>query len=113
MNVTTLLIPLFAISTLSQRIIPVSTAYVDVKYSQALALSTAFQGGVVLWVAFWALYGQGVSVENVAHVVSFGAAYMSVIVLEPLIDLAVLAGAKSLRSMTSGSLFVPRLHLPA
>lgn len=113
MNVTTLLIPLFAISALSQRIIPASTAYVDVKYSQALALSTAFQGGIVLWVAFWALYGQGVSVENVAHVASFGAAYMSVIVLEPLIDLAVLAGAKSLRSMTSGSLFVPRLHLPA
>ncbi len=94
MNVTTLLVPLWAISLFAARIIPARTAYVNLKYRQALALSTAYQGGIVGWVAFWALYGHGFSVENLAAVSSFGAAYMSVILLEPLIDLGVLAGAK-------------------
>ena len=38
---------------------PPGTAYIDLKYSQALTLSTAYQGGVVAWVAFWAIYGAG------------------------------------------------------
>lgn len=44
MNVTTLLVPLFALSAIAHRYIPEKTAYKDVKYSQCLALSTAYQG---------------------------------------------------------------------
>lgn len=107
MNVTTLLVPLFAVSALAGRIIAPRTAYVDLTYGQALALSTAFRGGVVAWVAFWAFYGQGIGAWS--GVASFGAAYMLVIALEPLVDLAVLAGAKSLRGLRGSGLVTPRL----
>ncbi len=107
MNLTTILVPLFALQALASKIIARDTAYVDLSYGQALALSTAYQGGVVAWVAFWAFYGQGFGAENVASVFSFGAAYMLVVALEPLVDLAVLAGAKGLRA---SGLFEPRLH---
>jgi ABC-type Co2+ transport system permease subunit len=56
-NVTTLLVPLFAVSMLARRIIAPDTPYVDLNYGQALALSTAYQAGIVGWVAFWAFYG--------------------------------------------------------
>lgn len=111
MNVTTLLVPLFGISLLAKRIIAPSTPYVDLKYSQALALSTAYQGGIVAWVAFWAIYGHGFSTENLADVASFGAAYMTVIILEPLVDLGVLAGAKALKHLSRSPLFNARLHV--
>ena len=113
MNVTTLLLPLWGIHLLAKRIIPVGTAYVDTSYTQALALSTAYQGGIVAWVAFWAFYGHGFSAENLASVGSFGLAYMSVILLEPLVDLGVLAAAKSLARYSQGPLFNVRLHQPA
>ncbi|HWL58640.1 MAG TPA: energy-coupling factor ABC transporter permease [Paracoccus sp. (in: a-proteobacteria)] len=113
MNVSTLLFPLFALQALAARIIPPGTAYVDLKYRQALALSTAYQGGVVLWVAFWALYGQGVGGENLASILSFGAAYMLVVVVEPLADLAVLGLAKALNAPKGGLLVTRRLHSPA
>ena len=87
-----------------------NTAYVDLKYSQTLALSTAYQGGVVAWVAFWAFYGQGFGAENVTSVLAFGGAYMLVVLIEPLVDLALLAGAKSARDLTNGPLFNQRLH---
>ncbi|RXJ84240.1 energy-coupling factor ABC transporter permease [Arcobacter sp. CECT 8985] len=110
MNVTTLLMPLFAMSYVASRIIPKDIAYKDIKYFDALKLSTMYQGGIVTWVAFWALYGQGFGIENITSVFSFGAAYMSVIILEPLIDLAVLAGAKTLNSLKSSSLVESRLY---
>lgn len=110
MNVSTLLFPLFAVAALGNRIISPGTPYVDLKYGQALALSTAYQGGVVLWVAFWALYGAGVGVDNLAAITTFGGAYMLVILIEPLADLAVLAGAKSLRGLRTTGLFTRRLH---
>ncbi len=114
MNVTTLIVPLFVMSQLAKRIIPAHTAYKDVKYSQALALSTSYQGGIVLWVAFWAFYGNGFGAENLANVASFGAAYMTVIILEPLVDLGVLAGAKALHQLSGTKLFQKRLyHAPA
>ncbi|RVH16286.1 cobalt transporter [Sinorhizobium meliloti] len=113
MNVTTLLVPLWATSLLAARIIPPRTAYVELTYRQTLALSTTYQGGIVAWVAFWALYGHGFSVENLAAVGSFGAAYMSVILLEPLIDLGVLAGAKALDRYSRGPMFNIRLHQAA
>ncbi|QKE64553.1 energy-coupling factor ABC transporter permease [Aquipseudomonas campi] len=113
MNVTTLLLPLWAIHLLAKRLIPARTAYVDTSYKQALALSTAYQGGIVAWVAFWAVYGHGFSSANLASVGSFGLAYMSVILLEPLIDLGVLAAAKALSRYSQGPLFNVRLHQPA
>ena len=112
-NVTTLLVPLWGVHLLAGRIIAPDTAYVDLRYSQALKLSIAYQGGVVAWVAFWAFYGQGFGAENVAKVLSFGAAYMLVILVEPLADLGVLAAAKALRSVSRTRMFQSRLHTGA
>ncbi|MDZ4093989.1 MAG: energy-coupling factor ABC transporter permease [Paracoccaceae bacterium] len=109
MNVTTLLVPLFALQILGSRIIAPNTAYVDLGYRQALALSTAYQGGIVLCVAFWAIYGNGFAAANLAAIGSFGAAYMLVVALEPLVDLAVLAAAKSWRGLHGSALVTPRL----
>ncbi|AWY00095.1 cobalt transporter [Marinomonas primoryensis] len=109
MNVTTLLLPLFAMSVVARRIISNNTAYVDISYKQALKLSFTYQGGIVAWVAFWAFYGQGFGAENMASVATFGLAYMSVVLLEPVLDLAVLAGAKSLNRIKNSSLFEARL----
>lgn len=113
MNVTTLIVPLFALSKLAERLIPEKTAYVDVGYRQALVLSTTYQGGIVAWVGFWALYGHGFEAANLTSIATFGIAYMSVITVEPLIDLAVLAAAKAWRRGTDNALFTMRLHRPA
>ncbi|MDX2289145.1 MAG: energy-coupling factor ABC transporter permease [Hyphomicrobiaceae bacterium] len=110
MNVTTLLVPLFAVQALADRIVAPNTPYADLGYGQALALSTAFQGGVVAWVAFWALYGGGFGAENLSSVAVFGGAYMLVVLIEPVLDLAVLAAAKFARGLTSTGLFTSRLH---
>ncbi len=110
MNVTTLLMPLFAMSYLAKKIIPENIAYKDIKYADALKLSVIFQSGIITWVAFWALYGQGFAIENLTSVFSFGVAYMSVVILEPLIDLAVLAGAKTLNSLQNSSFVENRLY---
>jgi ABC-type Co2+ transport system permease subunit len=109
MNVTTLLLPLFAMSVVARRIISDNTAYVDISYKQALKLSLTYQGGIVAWVAFWAFYGQGFGAENMASVATFGLAYISVVLLEPVLDLVVLAGAKSLNRIKNSSLFEARL----
>ena len=109
MNVTTLLVPLFVVATLAQRIIPAGTAYADLRYKDALALSVAYQGGIVAWVTFWAIYGHGVGIETMASVATFGAAYMLVVLIEPVVDLAVLAGAKALRG-DAGGLIAPRVR---
>ncbi|MGB8813852.1 MAG: energy-coupling factor ABC transporter permease [Paracoccaceae bacterium] len=109
MNVTTLLVPLFALQVLASKIIAPKTAYVDLTYKQALALSTAYQGGIVAWVAFWAIYGNGFAAANLVAIGSFGAAYMTVVLLEPLVDLAVLAVAKSMRGLNGSTLVTPRL----
>jgi len=106
MNVTTLLIPLFAMSILAKKVIAPNTPYIEVKYSQLLKLSLAYQGGVVAWVGFWALYGQGFGAENIAEISAFGAAYMGVVLAEPLIDLAVLAVAKTMASHLQNSAFI-------
>lgn len=110
MNITTLLVPLYAVSALAKRIIAPNTAYVDLTYKQALALSTAYQGGVVAWVAFWVLFGQGFGAANLAAVTAFGASYMLVILVEPLIDLAVLGAVKGLRGLEASGLVNQRLY---
>lgn len=109
MNLTTLIVPLWAVSQLAKRIIAPNTAYVDLKYGQAFALSTAYQGGVVAWVGFWVFYGQGFGAETMTSFLTFGGAYMLVVLVEPLADLAVLAGAKSLRGLAKAPLFNARL----
>ena len=110
MNVTTLLVPLYLMSLLAKRIIAPHTAYKDVKYTQALALSTSYQAGIVVWVAFWAFYGSGFSAATLGDVSTFGIAYMSVILIEPLIDLAVLALAKMWHGLQKTGLVQQRLY---
>jgi len=110
MNVTTLLVPLFAVSVLAKKIIAPQTAYVDLSYAQTFKLSLAYQGGIVAWVAFWALYGQGASATNLREIAAFGGAYLLVIAVEPLLDLAVLAAAKSLHAQHRPALLEPRLY---
>jgi ABC-type Co2+ transport system permease subunit len=109
MNVTTLLVPLFGISYLANRIIDPRTPYVDLKYNQVLALSATYQAGIVAWVAFWALYGQGFGAENLQSLAMFGGSYLLVIIVEPLADLGVLAGAKALRLLRGSPFVVQRL----
>ena len=113
MNVTTLLVPLFATAALARKVIPESTAYVNIGYAQAFKLSVAYQGGIVLWVGFWALYGRGVGAENLASVASFGAAYMTVVLAEPLIDLGVLALAKMMHRLKGSVAVDKRLYSAA
>ncbi|MEO3414295.1 energy-coupling factor ABC transporter permease [Roseovarius sp. CAU 1744] len=113
MNVTTLLAPLFVISEVANRIVPKSTRYVDISYKQALTLSASYQGSVVAWVAFWAIYGQEFGAESLAAIATFGAAYMLVVIVEPLVDLAVLASAKTVSSARKIGLFEPRLYRDA
>ena len=112
-NVTTLLVPLFAISELAKRVLPQDKAYVDLAYSDVLKLSFVYQGGVVAWVAFWAFYGQGVTSGTMTSVLSFGGAYMLVVLVEPIADLAVLAGAKTLRGLEKTGLVADRLYRAA
>jgi Cobalt uptake substrate-specific transmembrane region len=112
MNLTTLLVPLFALFAVSKRVIAPQTAYVDLQYRQVLSLSLVYQGGVVTWVAFWAIYGQGFAASNLAAIGTFGLAYMTVVLIEPLADLAVLAAAKAIRAQGS-ALVTPRLYSAA
>jgi hypothetical protein len=73
-------------------------------------LSTAYQSGIVVWVAFWALYGAGFGAQNLASIASFAASYALIIVVEPLADLAVLAFAKLRRDFIADGLVARRLH---
>jgi len=97
-NVTTLLASIIALHFAAQKIIPQNIAYKDIDYKQLLKLSIIWEGSIVSWVAFWAFYGQGFGAENIQNVLSFGSAYMGVVIIEPLVDLAVLAAVKALYS---------------
>ena len=109
MNTTTLLFPLYAISWVAGRIITPNTAYVDCTYAQVLKLSATYQAGIVAWVAFWAFYGQGFGVDNISAVTGFGLAYLSVILIEPIVDVAILAIAKMRRDIAGNMIFTKRL----
>lgn len=74
-------------------------------------LSTAYQAEIVSWVAFWVFYGQGFAATGA--VAQFGVAYMMVVRIEPLVDLAVLAAAKSGRDLSRSGLVSPRLYRQA
>ena len=113
MNVTTLLAALFALQTVAKRLLPTNLAYVDLGYRHVFKMSVVFQGGIVAWVAFWTIYGRGVGAETLQSIGTFGAAYMTVVLLEPLINLGLLATAKRLRAGAGASdslLLTPRLH---
>lgn len=109
-NVSTLLWPLFAIDALAKRIIPAATPFVDLQYLDVLKLSLTYQGGIVAWVAFWAVYGQGFGSEDLAAIASFGAAYLLVVLVEPVVDLGALAIAKALRPARHSPLVARRLY---
>lgn len=109
MNVTTLLAPLFALTALARRIIAPTTPYVDLKYRQA----TSYQAGFVACVVFWAIYGQGFGADNIHSIATFGSAYMLVIVVEPLADLAVLAAGKAIHALRGSAFIERRLYNPA
>jgi ABC-type Co2+ transport system permease subunit len=94
-NVTTLLASMFILNVAVKKIIPTGTAYKDISYSQMLKMSIVWEGAIVSWVAFWAFYGQGFGAENVSEVFTFGGAYMAVVIIEPLVDLAVLTAVKA------------------
>ena len=111
MNVTTLLAPLLAMAALARRIIAPQTRYVDLSYAQTFKLSLAYQGGIVAWVAFWALYGHGLGADNLAQIARFGGAYLLVILVEPLVDLGLLAAAKALHQLHHWPLLERRLLL--
>jgi len=94
MNVTTLIASILVLNLAVKKIIPAGTPYKEISYSQMLKMSIVWEGAVVSWVAFWAFYGQGFGSENLANVLSFGGVYMGVIMIEPLVDMAVLAAVK-------------------
>ncbi len=109
-NVTTLLASMLILHTAAKKIIPKKTAYKDISYTQMLKMSIVWEGAVVSWVAFWAFYGQGFGVENIQNILSFGSAYMLVVIIEPLIDLAVLSAVKAFDSNKCNILFEKRLN---
>lgn len=109
-NVTTLLVPLFAIHAVARRVVPAEKAYVDLEYVDVLKLSATYQGGIIAWVVFWATYGQGFGAENMASVAGFAAAYLVVILIEPVADLAALATAKTFRRLSGSQMVETRLY---
>jgi len=109
-NVTTLLASMLILHYASKKIIPEKIAYKDITYTQMLKMSIVWEGAIVSWVAFWAIYGQGFGAENLSNIASFCAAYMSVVLIEPLVDLAVLAGVKAMNNTDCNILFDKRLN---
>jgi ABC-type Co2+ transport system permease subunit len=109
-NVTTLLASMLVLHYAAKKIIPQDIAYKDISYTQMLKMSIVWEGSIVSWVAFWALYGQGFGAENLHEIWTFGVAYMSVVILEPLVDLAVLAGVKAFNSGKCNIFFDKRLN---
>ena len=108
-NVTTLLLPLFAMGFMAKQFIPQNIAYKDIKYRDVLKLSCFYQAGIIGWVSFWAFYGQGFGAENAMSVLTFSAAYLSVIVVEPFVDLGFLALVKNMDSLKKSPILDPRL----
>ena len=109
-NVTTLLASMLVLHYAAKKIIPQDVAYKDISYTQMLKMSVVWQGAIVSWVAFWAFYGQGFEAETLANVFSFGGAYMSVILVEPLVDLAILAAVKAFANDNCSIFFDKKLH---
>ena len=97
-NISTLLFPLYAVSYISKKIIPADIAYTDLKYTHVISLTGIYQGGIILWVAFWCFYGQGFNQETFYNVGVFSLAYSTVIGIECLLDVGLLATLKSYKT---------------
>jgi hypothetical protein len=108
-NISTLLFPLFAVSYISKKIIPANIAYTDLKYRHVISLTSIYQGGIILWVAFWCFYGQGFNQETFYNVGIFSLAYSTVIGIECLLDVGLLATLKSYKKRSLPSVFNQRL----
>ncbi len=108
MNVTTLIAPLLLVSGLANKIVSPKTAYADLTYRQTFALSSVYQAGIVTWVSFWVIYGQGMSMATVSSLASFASAYIAVIMVEPLVDAVVLSTAKMFKK--NSAIFSYRLY---
>ena len=108
-NISTLLFPLFAVSYIAKKIIPANIAYTDLRYKQVISLTGVYQGGIILWVAFWCFYGQGFNQETFYNVGVFSLAYSTVIGIECLLDVGLLAIFKSYKNRTLPSVFNKRL----
>ena len=108
-NISTLLFPLFAVSYISKKIIPANIAYTDLQYRQVIYLTGIYQGGIILWVAFWCFYGQGFNQETLYNVGIFSLAYSTVIGIECLLDVGLLATLKSYKKRSLPSVFNQRL----
>ncbi len=108
-NLTTLLASMIILNLASKKIIAQGVAYKDITYTQMVKISIVWEGAIVSWVAFWALYGQGFSVENIENILSFGSAYMLVIIIEPLVDMAILSMVKSYHNNRCNIIFDKRL----
>ena len=108
-NISTLLFPLFAVSYISKKIIPANIAYTDLKYRHVISLTGIYQGGIILWVAFWCFYGQGFNQETFYNVGIFSLAYSTVIGIECLLDVGLLATLKSYNKRSLPSVFNQRL----
>ncbi len=97
MNVTTLLVPLFTtVRCWRARIIPRSwpmwTSAIARPSSCRVALRGRHRGAGS---ASGRSTARGTGLANLGEIASFGAAYMTVVLVEPLVDLGVLAGAKA------------------
>ncbi len=112
-NVTTLLAPLFAMAFIAEKALPNNVAYKDLRYLDVLTLSAVYQSGIIAWVAFWAFYGSGFGAENISAVYTFALAYITVVVIEPVVDLAILYVAKQWPKLANTALFEPRLYQSA
>ncbi len=108
-NISTLLFPLFAVSFVSKKIIPANIAYTDLKYRDVLSLTGIYQGGIILWVAFWCFYGQGFNQGTLYNVGIFSLAYSTVIGIECLIDVGLLATLKRYKKRSLPSVLNQRL----
>ena len=108
-NISTLLFPLFAVSYIAKKIIPANIAYTDLRYKQVISLTGVYQGGIILWVAFWCFYGQGFNQETFYNVGVFSLAYSTVIGIECLLDVGLLATLKSYKKRSLPSVFNQRL----
>ena len=108
-NTSTLLFPLFAVSYIAKKIIPANIAYTDLRYKQVISLTGVYQGGIILWVAFWCFYGQGFNQETFYNVGVFSLAYSTVVGIECLLDVGLLATLKSYKKRSLPSVFNQRL----
>lgn len=111
-NVTTLIVPLWAVDKVAHRIIRPDTPYVSLAPTQVVSLAATYQGGVILLVVLWSLYGGGFGAANLAQVGAFSINYLVVILVEPIVAMLILAGAKTIDPMVKAPILHKRLHHP-